>query len=241
MLILAPVTVLLAAPAQACEPYSCAPWNREQEESQWRLKDVQGADEPLDASLKWKREDKQYLLVKTGEGWRIVASSVWSAIDDMGYLYFRHDKPGNGWSIEALPAWQPVAGSVESVQKDYEGEVPSDRDYALTLKAGKLPAIGIAQRCSAPDEDVTWCSVVVASQGARQLIYSAPVETNKGVRSTGYALEYVGDINRDGILDVLFRASWSGGAFCSGPELYLSNSESGRISWRLAAVEIFCD
>jgi hypothetical protein len=227
-----------AAPsATACEPAYCVPWDRAAAATPSRLVYAAGAEDAYDRTQAWV-ETRGIALVISPRGDRLVGTRLGSSTDETGLSVFRRSQRGGGWVVSpSSPALTP--GPVVSVPVAEIEDVRS-RDQVQVLRAPGLPTLVVAQRCLSSGAATTWCAVVLAQGASRQLLYAAPERSAAGMESTGFPLMYAGDLNRDGVLDLIFGVSWRGGAPCAGAELYLSQRHGERVAWMRAAEDVAC-
>jgi hypothetical protein len=177
-------------------------------------------------------------LATSPRGDRLVGTRLWSSTDEIGLSAFRRSQRNDGWVVSpSLPGLRPgpvVSVPIARLEGDRSG------DQIQVLRAPGLPPLVVARRCLSPDAATTWCAVALAQGQSRQLLYAAPQRSAVGVESTGFSLEYAGDLNRDGVLDLIFGISWLGGAPCAGAELYLSQRNGNQVAWTRAADDVAC-
>jgi len=183
--------------------------------------------------LSWAKDERSSRVL-AGDGARhaFVERRLRRATDDLGYRYVEAIQalpPGtqSAYAIVLPGGGSPALGPVPSIRAP---QLEIGRDATHTLRHPVIGQAGLSQRCRTDATGHTWCAIAISTgTDARILDYYVAAIDRKGGR---YRLElsFVGDLNADGVFDLILAWDSRGGASCMAE--YLFTSLETRDGWR---------
>lgn len=228
--------LLVGCLAAASAPIRPAPESASADETGARLEWVETCCS--DPGLAWTTDvHDSRVLVAEGTGHAVVERRLRRATDDMDYRHVDATPAlpaGTPWAYAVvLPGGAlPTVGPVASIRAP---QLERGRNATYVLRHPRIGQAGLSQQCRPDRTGHGWCAIAI-SNGQNVRLLDAYSVAN--ARQGGYSrleLSFAGDLNADGVFDLILEWNSQGGIGCVGWGLFVSARTQDGWRWPMAS------